>query len=237
MKKGMTRGARRLALAATAAGIVSAALAGGAQAAHFVNPAGISVMGGSHAVPYASTIPVSGVTGKVSKVTTTVNGLENEFDDVQMLLVGPGGQTTLLWRGICNDAINFNGASYIFDDSGVALPDTGCPGSGIYEPTDLDGSPEPFSLPAPQGQPYGAALSAFNGTVPNGTWNLFIESTQAGGSGSINGGWSLDIDTVSDPTAVPTTPPAVTKKKCKKKKKHHSAESAKKKKCKKKKRR
>jgi hypothetical protein len=228
MNNGTIRALKRFSLSITVAGIGSAALAAGAQASHFVNLATISVPGGLQASPYPSSIAVSGLTGKVAKVNPTISGLNNEFDDVQMLLVGPGGQTTLLWRAVCQDALNFNGATYLFDDAGAPLPATGCPGSGTYKPTDRDLSPEPFTSPAPQGQPYGTALSAFNGTVPNGTWNLFIESTQAGGSGSINGGWSLDIETVPD--AVQTNPH---KKKCKKKK-HRSAESAKKK-CKKKK--
>jgi hypothetical protein len=228
MNKGTIRALKRFSLSIAAAGIASAALAAGAQASHFVNLGSISVQGGLVASPYPSSIAVSGLTGKTSKVNPTISGLNNEFDDVQMLLVGPGGQTTLLWRAVCQNALNFNGPTYLFDDAGAALPATNCPGSGIYRPTDLDQSPVPFTAPAPQGQPYGTALSAFNGTNPNGTWNLFIESTQAGGSGSINGGWSLDIETVPDVAQTP-------KKKCKKKK-HRSAESAKKKKCKKKKR-
>jgi hypothetical protein len=219
---------KRIALATIAAAVASGALAGAAQAAHFVNLATIGVPGGGHAGPYPSAIAVSGLSGKVGKVTPTISGLEGEFDDVQILLVAPGGQTTLLWRAVCQDALNFNGASYLFDDAGTALPATGCPGSGIYKPTDRDLSPVPFTPPAPQVQPYGTALSALKGSSPNGTWNLFIESTQAGGAGSLNAGWSLDVDTVPD------TAGSATKKKCKKKK-HRSAESAKKKKCKKKK--
>jgi hypothetical protein len=231
VSNGTIRALKRFSVSITAVGIASAALAAGAQASHFVNLSGIGVPGGDQASPYPSAIQVSGLTGKVAKVNPTISGLNNEFDDVQMLLVGPGGQTTLLWRAVCQNNLNFNGPTYLFDDAGAALPETNCPGSGTYRPTDLDQSPEPFTAPAPQGQPYGTALSAFNGTNPNGTWNLFIESTQAGGSGSINGGWSLDIETVPD--AVVQTP--TKKRKCKKKK-HRSAESAKKKKCKKKKR-
>jgi hypothetical protein len=234
MNDGTIRVLKRFSLSMTAALLASAALATGAQAAHFVNLATIGVPGGGHADPYPSAISVSGLGGKVSKVNPTISGLEGEFDDVQILLVGPGGQNTLLWRAVCQNNLNFNGASYLFDDAGAALPQNNCPGSGIYKPTDLDLSPVPFTPPAPQGQPYGTALSAFNGTDPNGTWNLFIESTQAGGAGFIAGGWSLDIDTVAAPT--PPATPVTPKKKCKKKK-HRSAESAKKKKCKKKKKR
>jgi hypothetical protein len=236
MTKGMTRAARRFIVAASATMIGAAALATGAQGAHFLNPAVLTVPGGSPATPlYPSPIAVSGLTGKVSRVTATVSGLNNELDDIQILLAGPGGQTTVLWRAVCQDAANFTGQAYTFDDAAASsLPAMNCPPSGIYKPTDLDASPEPFSSPAPQAQPYGATLSAFNGTDPNGTWNLFVESTQVGGlGGSINAGWSLDIETVTQPaTTVPNK-----KKKCKKKKKKRAAESAKKKKCKKKKKR
>ena len=64
--------------------------------------------------------------------------------------------------------------------------------SGTYRPTNggaFDGTP-----PAPAA-PYGAALAIFNGTVPNGTWNLFVFDDLIGDSGSIAGGWSLDITT------------------------------------------
>jgi hypothetical protein len=235
MNKGMARVARRFMVAASATMIGVAALASGAQGAHFLNPAALTVPGGSPATPlYPSPIAVGGLTGKVSRVTTTVSGLNNELDDIQILLAGPGGQTTVLWRAICQDADNFTGQAYTFDDAATSsLPETNCPGSGIYKPTDLDLSPEAFSSPAPQAQPYGGTLSVFNGTDPNGTWNLFVESTQVGGlGGSINAGWSLDIETSTTPPATVTK-----KKKCKKKKKKRAAESAKKKKCKKKKKR
>jgi hypothetical protein len=238
---GITGTRKLLASAIATAALSSALFAGGAQAAHFLNPDNMIVGGGVKAAPYPSPIAVAGLTGNVSKVTATISGLENELDDVQILLVGPGGQTTVLWRAICQNALNFNGAAYNFDDAGSSLPAMNCPGSGIYKPTDLDQSPTPFTPPAPQGQPYGSTLSVFNGTNPNGTWNLFVESTQAGGSGAINGGWTLDIDTVQPPTPATSTPPPATStatpgtqtRKCKKKKR--SAQSAKKK-CKRKRR-
>ncbi|HMP84148.1 MAG TPA: S8 family serine peptidase, partial [Verrucomicrobiota bacterium] len=49
------------------------------------------------ASPFPSTISVNGVTGTVSKVTVTLRSLSHTFpDDLDILLVGPGGQKTLL---------------------------------------------------------------------------------------------------------------------------------------------
>jgi subtilisin-like proprotein convertase family protein len=80
-----------------------------------------------------------------------------------------------------------------------------------------------FPSPAPPG-PYGTSLAGFNGTNPNGAWSLYVVDNFEVDTGSIAGGWNLDV----------AAPPAAHKK-CKKHKKKHSAESAKKKKCKKKK--
>jgi hypothetical protein len=228
MTQGFRRALRRCLIASASVSVGAAIFAGGAQAAHFFNPSPIFIPSASPAVPYPSQIPVTGLTGTVSKVTTGLSGLDAAGDDLQVLLVGPGGQTTVLYRGACDDG--FDGQALFFDDAAATLlPEGGCP-TGIYKPTDRDLSPEPFSSPAPQGQPYGATLSAFNGTNPNGTWSLFAQNTNVGTTG-IDGGWSLDIETVTPPATV-----SKAKKKCKKKKKR-PAESAKKKKCKKKKKR
>src|SRR6202042_3033085 len=70
---------------------------------------------------------------------------------------------------------------------------------------------EKFESPAPAGpwgDPGGSGTGAtfastFNGTNPNGTWSLYVITTQGGdGTGSIAGGWSLNITTAS---AVSTT--------------------------------
>src|SRR5207249_1683210 len=49
-----------------------------------------------------------------------------------------------------------------------------------------------FTNPAPA-VPYSTALSAFNGTNPNGTWSLFVLDSNTGQAGQITGGWLLTI--------------------------------------------
>jgi subtilisin-like proprotein convertase family protein len=153
------------------------------------------------ATPYPSQITVSGLTGTVTDVNVTVTGLSHTFpDDVGMLLVGPAGQTTIL---MADTGLNnvLNGVNLTFDDAAAAsLPDDGQIVSGTYKPTlgtAIPGSescsvPTSFPSPAPA-SPYGSTLSVFNGTDPNGTWSLYVIDDSTSDSGSISGGWSLDI--------------------------------------------
>jgi subtilisin-like proprotein convertase family protein len=199
---------------ATAVGL---AAAGPAAADTFSNTGTITINDSTetqcdvvgNATPYPSDIAVSGVAGTVTSVTVTVTGLSHTFpDDVDMLLVGPQGQTVLLMAdtGGAGDLDNVN---LTFDDTAAnSLPDSDQIVSGTYKPTvgttnGAEGCDHPanFPSPAPAG-PYGSALAAFNGTDPNGTWSLYVIDDASQDSGSISGGWSLDITTAPLATAV-----------------------------------
>src|SRR5690606_31106730 len=58
---------------------------------------------------------------------------------------------------------------------------------------------EEFPSPAPP-PPYGASLDVFNGTDPNGEWNLYVIDDFSNDTGYINGGWELIITTTEAPT-------------------------------------
>ena len=62
----------------------------------------------------------------------------------------------------------------------------------------------PAPAPTPSGNVY---LSAFNGTNPNGTWNLYVADDLSGSLGEITGGWSLAITTGAPPPPPPPCPP------------------------------
>jgi subtilisin-like proprotein convertase family protein len=151
--------------------------------------------------PYPSVIGVSGLTGAITNVTATLTGVSHTYPaDLDVLLVGPSGQNVVLLADtgagtdIANVNLTFSGAAATL----VPTPIT----SGTYRPTNLgafNGAP-----PAPAA-PYGAALSVFSGTVPNGEWRLFVFDDAAGDTGRINGGWSLDI-TTNGPTVTSYTP-------------------------------
>jgi subtilisin-like proprotein convertase family protein len=148
----------------------------------------------------------------VSDVNVTLTGLTHTWpDDVAVLLVGPQGQKTILMSDAGGNSANaVSDVNLTFDDAASgAIPDAGPVSSGTYQPTrGIENSscivPGSFPDPAPAG-PYGSpSLSVFNGTNPNGTWQLYAMDDTLGDVGSITG-WSLNISTEED-----TTPPTVT---------------------------
>ena len=152
----------------------------------------IAVPDSGNASPYPSQISVAGLASNPSKITVTLKGISHTWpDDLDVLLVGPGGQKVLLMSdtGGGND---LNDVTLTFDDTASAnLPDSATIVSGTYKPTDFV-TGDSFPSPAPAG-PYGTALSAFNGLDPNGTWSLYVRDDEANDSGSIAGGWSLNF--------------------------------------------
>jgi subtilisin-like proprotein convertase family protein len=159
----------------------------------FSNITPISIPSLGTANPYPSQINVSGLSGTITKITVALSGLSHTFsDDLDILLVGPGGTNVALMFGGGNGASNVN---LVFDDSASAsIPNFNSTlVSGTYKPTNF----YPFdnlTAPAPAG-PYGATLSVFNGASPNGTYSLFIEDQASGDSGNVSGGWSVTITT------------------------------------------
>ena len=159
------------------------------------------------ATPYPSTINVSGLAGTVTDVNVTLTGFSHTSPgDVNVLLVGPGGQNTLLIAGN-GYTFGVSGVNLTFDDAATAsVPDQAQIVSGTYKPS--TGSvwsgagicdQPPFPSPAPGG-PYAApSLSVFNGTDANGTWSLYVVDDFPADVGSISGGWSLDITAEETP--------------------------------------
>lgn len=145
------------------------------------------------ASPFPSPIIVSGLTNPITKVTVTLNGLNHTYPgDIDVLLVGPHGQTTLLMADAgAGHAIN--GVALTFDDAATAaLPYSGQIVSGTYQPTAF--VLDTFSSPAPAG-PFGDSLSGFRGVDPNGTWSLYIEDFAGGDVGYLAQGWTLNLAT------------------------------------------
>lgn len=180
------------------------------DAVSFTNPGVIAIPGegtgdlnGAPANPYPSTIDVSGLSGSVSRVTVTVTDFSHtDPQDVNLLLVGPGGRGTLLMSNAGEAAAN--SVTFTFDDSVQDLiPTHEGPADGMtYHVTDVDAFQAQFPAPAPAG-PYAALLSTFNGTDPNGQWSLYAVDDAPGDTGLIGGGWTLSITSdATPPTAM-----------------------------------
>lgn len=156
---------------------------------------------------YPSTINVTGLGTSITNLTVTITNLTHPFPpDMDVLLVGPGGQSLILQSdaGSTTSAVN---RTYTFDDAAPSqLPNTGgLPNAVSVKPTNHvgnDGTNDIFPAPAPAG-PYGnpgpqatgtaTLASTFNGTDPNGIWQLFVTDDEHLDSGGINSGWSLNV--------------------------------------------
>jgi len=161
----------------------------------FANATPIVIPDHGAATPYPSTIVVSGLGGVTGTVTATLSNFSHSFpNDVQALLVGPSGQKSVLMAGTGGPYSVTNLTLTFADSAGVFLPATNQLFTGTFKPT--DDLPLPlFPSPAPTG-PYTAPLNVFDGTLPNGTWSLFVFDNSPGDSGIISGGWSLNLTTI-----------------------------------------
>lgn len=199
----------------------------------FTNPASMSGLAaptypGPHAKwnPYPSVIDVSGLSGTVSQVTVRLNDwYQGDTSYVDALLESPDGRRVMLisdsgtYSGMTQAAHHVN---VVFDQTSPfsAPPRTG-PGSGPLGPADATVFLRPTNhasvyndyfpdLP-PSAADAPADLGVLAGTPPNGAWKLYLTFAYAGGpqTGTVNGGWSLDIATKQPPPD--TTAPRVTR--------------------------
>jgi subtilisin-like proprotein convertase family protein len=169
------------------------------------NPASITIPDSGPGVPYPSNINYSSG-GSVTDVNVTLNDVNHTYpDDVDILLVGPAGQSVILMSdaGGSNDVTDVD---LTFDDEATAtLPDSAQIVAGSYDPTNyLTG--DTFPAPAPGG-PYGTTMSVFDGTNPNGNWSLYVVDDLGGDEGQIAGGWCLTLTTSGGATNTPTNTP------------------------------
>jgi subtilisin-like proprotein convertase family protein len=174
----------------------------------FANSAPITIPNNAQSTP--STITVSGFDTPVADVNVSLNNLTiSEAAALDILLVGPGGQTALIMSDAGGPAAN---DSLVFDDQATPqvrpFPDPLV--SGPVQPTNYDITtvPDTFAAPAPTNPASGSALAVFNGANADGAWTLFIknQSNLPMATGEIDGGWQLNITTTNGlPNAAPDT--------------------------------
>ena len=129
-------------------------------------------------------VEVAGVPGVVVDVDVQLHSLRHRrLPDLDVLLVGPRGQATVLMSDVGDTAWNY-GDIDLDDEAEVPLPTTtaGLSSDQPHRPANYEGNDAvdrfPSAAPAHGGS---AALSAFDGTNPNGTWRLYVIDDQGDG--------------------------------------------------------
>lgn len=186
---------------------------------------------------YPSNITVSGETEQITDMRVTLFDLSHPFpDNIDALLVGPGGQKfVLMSKSGGSNAIGPNSTiSLTFgDDAGEVLPDSGALTWDEFEPTSWGGPVTNFPAPAPAG-PYSEPGSAvggtgtqtlsgrFGGTSANGVWSLYLRDNSGVPispgdiAGCFNDGWGIEFapqfgttTTITNTASLSSTPTSV----------------------------
>jgi subtilisin-like proprotein convertase family protein len=177
-----------------------AMLPGQAFGASYANQTPISTTLGSGVTLYPSPITVGQLSGEIVTVTATlVNLAHSNPDDLDVLLVGPQGQTVILMSDAGGSTSVSNISLTFASTARIALPDSTPLASGSVLPTNFGGG-DAFSN-APLG-PYGGSMNVFTGTNPNGQWRLFVVDDNFFFGGSIAGGWRLNLTTTNRPPVI-----------------------------------
>jgi subtilisin-like proprotein convertase family protein len=207
---------RRVVVAAAAIVALLAALtfASGsafATSGTYTNPTPIGIPIQGTATPYPSPIYVSGMPGPVDRLVVSLQGVTHTHPgDLDVLLVSPSGRKSIVMSDACGSP-DVTNRTWVFPSTGNAenMSDTAYCESGVYRATDYGD----FNTDVWPGAP-GGALTDFtrlNGVDPNGTWNLYVSDDSANNLGTIQGGWSLGIDSTPPDVFIPasgTTGPA-----------------------------
>jgi len=153
---------------------------------------------------YPAQITVAGMTGNITRVAVTLNGVSHvRAYDMDMLLVSPNG-AKFIFLSDAGGATPIDDRVWTFTDDAAGTMTTGSdPYSGSYKPTSGDSFADSFPAPAPAGpysQPAASTFaSVFNGASPNGTWSLYVVDDAGTYGGGINSGWSVTITTDGAP--------------------------------------
>jgi len=194
--RGIPRRVLPFALIALTWGMLSVVLPANAATYSFTNTLGITIPTQGAANPYPSLINIFNATGIVTDIDVTLNGINHYFpDDLDIVLRSPSGAAVMLMSDACNGNLML-GVNLRFDDEAPSyLSDSGACYSASYKPTNYTDVSNTFPPPAPN--TYSNVLSAFDGSNPNGAWELFVydDTFSNANPGAIASGWRIDITT------------------------------------------
>jgi subtilisin-like proprotein convertase family protein len=183
-------------LSALAAALSVASASAFAAPATFSNPAPISIPDSGMASLYPSQIEVSGVRGPIDQLVLGLNGVSHiRPKDLDVLLVSPSGRKSYVMSDVCGDASIVNRTWAFSRNTPGSFMGDDCP-TGVYRDTDADIGAADVWPGAPPGD-VGTLFNIASGDA-NGTWKLYVvDDTNVPivpDSGSIQGGWSLELD-------------------------------------------
>ncbi|GEM_PF-6768140 len=150
----------------------------------------------SAATPYPSTYTVSGFLGNIVDVDVVLVGFTHpRGDDIDMLLVGPQGQQIWLMSDACGITIPINNATITFNDQTANdIPNVNSCTTGSYRPMNYNPG-DPDTLPSFTPSISGTTLSVFNGTDPNGVWQLYIADDKFSNNNGSIADWYVVVRT------------------------------------------
>jgi subtilisin-like proprotein convertase family protein len=153
---------------------------------------------------YPNNLTVSGLTGN-KKIKLELTNLSTTYPgDMDLLLVGPGGQKFVVFSDGVNAFATQTNATVVFkDDAAAVIPTASTQMAGEWRPTDHNVAPAdawaapapagPYSSPAPTGSATFASVFGTNGTNLNGTWSLYAVDDTSGDFATI-AGWKLTFE-------------------------------------------
>jgi uncharacterized repeat protein (TIGR01451 family) len=147
--------------------------------------------------PYATSNLVSGITSYVANVAVTVSNLYHSYPhDIELLLVGPGGQSSILMSSAAAGTQANTPVTLTFDQTAPsAISGSQSLSTGSYQPAEFN-TPVFTNGPAPPAGGFTANLSVFAGLPANGSWQLYAYDISDGDYGAISNGWGLAVTTI-----------------------------------------
>ena len=145
-----------------------------------------------NAIPFPSEININNLSGKITNLTITLQGVNISFlENIYILLEAPDSKKTnvLLMSADCGNNPGNNINITFSNTATTSITNSSIPVlSGEYKPT-LN------TVFAFNGNyTYGNSLSVFNNLSPNGKWRLWCFGVSVGNTGNITG-WTLNMTT------------------------------------------
>ncbi|MGE4180666.1 MAG: proprotein convertase P-domain-containing protein [Limisphaerales bacterium] len=162
--------------------------------------------GATNAAPYPAPITVAGQVGFIRQIQVTLVGVQHPSpQDLGVLLLGPNGAKVVLMSGAGGNN-SIRDVQLVFADSASGpLPAAGTLTSGSFRASNLAPLSAADFPDTGNANPISANLSAFNGILPNGNWQLFVRDFTGNSKGEgqqIAAGWMINFITESSLAAI-----------------------------------